>query len=104
VSKKSAKKLEYEKTLNDIFGTNIKWSKLSIHDLEQLVTILAYHPERLCQNVCADKINKSSVLAQLIDQVIPPKYQGPIIKGFKALILNMPSSNGEEEEENEESK
>jgi len=102
MGKKSAKKQEYEKTLNDIFGTNIRWSKLSIHDLEQLVTILAYHPERLCQNICADKISKSSMLAKLIDEVIPPKYQGPIIKGFKALILNMPSN--EEEEEQAESK
>ncbi len=40
VSKVSQKKKEYSKVLNEIFETDIDWTKLSLNDLEKLTGVL----------------------------------------------------------------
>ena len=43
-------KREYEKALNEILGTDIQWSKLSLHELTQIVTLLN-NPESLMKRL-----------------------------------------------------
>jgi len=92
---KSKKKEEYEKVLNEIFGTDIKWSKLSMHDLKQLVVVLTKHPETLCENICSGYSSKSA-LTKLIDEIIPPEHQGPLIKSFKVLLKGISKAGSKE--------
>ena len=75
-------KKEYEETLNEVFGINIKWSKLSLNDLETLVEAIVNNNEKLCSNLC----KPSTSLVTLINKVIPEDEQGPFIKILKALL------------------
>lgn len=80
MSKRSKK--EYEETFNKIFGVNIKWSKLSLSDLETLAEALVDKNEELCRNMC----KPSTSLVTLIDKVIPEEEQGPFIRILKGLL------------------
>lgn len=91
-------KQEIEKLLNEIFGTNIKWSRLSKGDLNQLLVVLTKHQQYLCEKLCSDYTPKGTIV-RLIDQIIPPEHQGPLIKGFKSLISMASRKEGTVEQE-----
>jgi len=65
-SKVSRKKIEYEEMLNNIFETNIKWSKLSESDLEKIADILS--DSRKCLKVLLKVIDIEDVLAEIIKE------------------------------------
>ena len=71
---------EYEETLNKLFGTKIRWSKLSLKELEQL-------SEALTKKEFLDKICKKykvmSEVETIIDRIIPEDEQGIGIKLLK---------------------
>lgn len=71
---------EYEETLNKIFGTHIKWSKLSLKELEELSEALTKREvlEKLCK-----RYSVSGEVETIIDSIVPPKEQGPILKALK---------------------
>ena len=79
---KSKKKIDYEKTFNEIFGTNIKWSKLSVDELEEFAEALVNNNEQICGNLC----KPSTSLSILIDKIVPPEEQGPVIRLLKGLL------------------
>ena len=80
--KASKTKLEYEQLFNKIFGTNIRWSRLTVRELEELARALTEKADNLCQTICKE----TKVLAGFIDKIIPPEEQGPFIKLIKELL------------------
>jgi len=79
---KAKEKREIEKTLNEIFETNIRWSKLSYDDLTEFVNSLL--SKKFCKKVCGSN-NVLSGVIKMIDKLIPPNEQGPIIRALKSL-------------------
>ena len=79
-----ARKEEYEATLNELFGTNIKWSKLAKRELEELVKALTERSTEICMKLGASNPKN---LARVIDSIIPEEYQGPFIRAFKKLLM-----------------
>lgn len=80
---KAKEKREIEKTLNELFGTNIRWSKLSHADLTEFVNSLL--SKKFCRKVCGGNQNVFHGLVKMIDKLIPPEEQGPIIRALKSL-------------------
>jgi len=80
------KKEMYEKLFNEIFGTNIKWSKLSIEELTQLGTILA-NPEPLIKRLGGVPKDEAgtTTLVEMVKRIIS-EYNGPIIRLIKKYI------------------
>jgi hypothetical protein len=81
-----SKKLDYEKLFNEIFGTNIKWSKLSIEELTQLATVIA-NPEPLIRRlggVPAAEVGQATLVE--IAKRLVSNYEGPIIKLLKKYL------------------
>ncbi|MEM0073052.1 MAG: hypothetical protein QXM17_08785 [Metallosphaera sp.] len=70
-------KEEYESLLNQVLGTNVKWSKLSIKELDEIA------------NALATKLEKKGLNADIVDLIIPQEYQGPIIKQLKKILSNV---------------
>ncbi len=82
------KKLEYEEIFNEIFGTSIKWSKLTIEELTQLATVLA-NPDQLIRKlggVPLSEVTEAS-LVKIVKRLIE-SYEGPIIKILKKYVLS----------------
>ncbi len=83
-----AKKLDYERALNQIFGTNIKWSKLSTEELVELATILN-HPEVLLEKL---EITNEYKRKLLIDRFIEAttdllkEWEGPVATLLKKFM------------------
>ena len=77
---KKSKKKEYEALFNELFGVEIRWSKLPLEDLEVLAQAIT------SQEFCSKACKPSSVLASLIDEIIPPEDQGLVIKALKKLL------------------
>jgi hypothetical protein len=48
--RREGKKEVYERLFNEVFGTNIRWSKLTLEELTQLATVLA-NPEPLIKRL-----------------------------------------------------
>ena len=74
------KKKEYEKVFNEIFGTSIKWSKLSIEDLTQLATVLT-NPEPLIRKlggIPASEVG-TTTLIEILKRIMS-EYEGPLVK------------------------
>lgn len=82
--RKKGSKEEYEKLLNEIFGVNVKWSKLSLEELIQIATVLA-NPDSLI--IRLGGIPKSSMEAEVVNRVRgflrSFSYEGPLIKILK---------------------
>jgi len=91
-------KSEYERLFNEIFGTSIKWSKLSKEELVQLATVLA-NPEALIRKLGG--IPKTSGESKLIDALKATlesiNYEGPIITTLKK-ILGIPAETKKKEQ------
>jgi len=85
-SKKSRKEM-YERLFNEIFGTSIKWSKLSIEELTQLATILA-NPELLIKKLGGIPASEaaSTSFVELIKKLMS-EYEGPLVKLFKKYMF-----------------
>lgn len=77
------KKLEFEKNLNMIFGTNIRWSKLPYDDLVEFANVLL--SKKFCKKVCRGSQNVLQGMFKMIDKLIPPDEQGPILRALKTL-------------------
>jgi len=81
-----SKKLEYEKIFNEIFGTSIKWSRLSLEELTQLATVLA-NPEPLIRRlggIPSSEIGQAT-LVELVRRLIS-RYEGPIISVLRKYL------------------
>jgi hypothetical protein len=79
-----SKKREYEELFNKIFGTSIKWSKLSLEELTQLATVLA-NPDSMCRRLCRECAEGGeapyvTVLRAIKDFLQKTPYEGPIVK------------------------
>jgi len=80
----SSKKKEYEELFNKIFGTSIKWSKLTMEELVQLATVLA-NPDSLCKKLCKECADGKespyiTVLKALREFLEKTPYEGPVVK------------------------
>lgn len=85
-----AKKEDYEKIFNKIFGTDIKWSKLNLEDLIQLATLFN-SPEILISRL-GGKIEKQvtrkrlvNVGVEMLEEIID-KWEGPLATLYKKLV------------------
>jgi len=85
-SKREGKKEMYEKLFNEIFGTDIRWSKLSIEELTQLATILA-NPEPLIRRLGGVPMAEvgQTTLVEIVKRVLS-SYEGPIISMLKKYL------------------
>jgi len=90
-------KEDYEKLFNEIFGTSIKWSKLSSSELAQLATVLA-NPEPLIKKLMGHKEEKSSKAFEALKTILENlEYEGPIINMLKRYLgIEKKSSIGKE--------
>jgi len=100
-------KLEYENLFNEIFGTHIKWSKLSKEELVELATVLN-HPEVFLKKLGVELPNEDvelvrrkmvKRLARFI-KVFAEEWEGPIV----SLIRKAMKEEKEEAEEKGERK
>jgi len=93
-SRKEGKKEMYEKLFNEIFGTDIRWSKLSHEELVQLATVLA-NPEPLIKRlggVPASEVGHAT-LVEVVKKIVS-SYEGPLISLLKKYL----TKEGEKEE------
>ena len=81
----SGRKKEYEEVLNKIFGTSIRWSKLSLEELTQLATVLA-NPGSLCERLCSKEARYVDLLKLLRDTLREIPYEGPLVKLLKKFM------------------
>ena len=95
MGKPSKEKLEYERALNELFGTRIKWSRLAKHELEELVDKLTGQDRcQLCEKLdCVTE--RYPILEVAVRTVGKVGKEGPIIKALKSLLL--PTEEAEEE-------
>lgn len=79
-------KKEYEEVLNKLFGTNIKWSKLSYAELEELTERLSADDVSVRCQIC-EKLQCKQYRYLIVDVIdrIGEEHQGPILKGIKKL-------------------
>lgn len=79
-------KKEYERVLNALFGTNIKWSRLSYNELEELVDKLSTDDTSERCQIC-EKLQCKQYKYLIVDVIdkIADEHQGPILKGIKKL-------------------
>lgn len=77
-------KKEYERVLNEILGTDIQWSKLSLHELTQIVTLLN-NPESLMKRlgIKTDRSLLRNRARKLIDAL---EFKGPLANLLKELL------------------
>jgi hypothetical protein len=79
-------KEDYEKLFNEIFGTSIKWSKLSMHELTQLATVLA-NPEPLIKKLMSNKGEPSGNVIEALRTILSNiDYEGPIINMLRRYL------------------
>lgn len=91
---KHSKKLEYEKLLNELFGTSIRWSKLSMEELVQLVTVLANpdSAERIANRLRPSSEAKIGIrvdegLVKSVREILSRvDYEGPIVNALRKLL------------------
>jgi len=104
---RKASKDDFEKIFNKLFGTNIKWTKLSRDELIELATVLN-HPEiflarlgvekeELQSRVLGDRLWQAGkeVVSAFIDS-----WQGPFAKYARSILME---EKAEEEEATETS-
>lgn len=87
-----AKKEDYEKIFNKIFGTNIKWSKLSLEELMELA-VLFNHPEVLYEKLGVEakqEMGRKRLVEVGVDvlteAVEKSKWDGPLIQLAKKVL------------------
>lgn len=80
-----AKKLEYERVFNEIFGTSIKWSKLSLEELAQLAAVLA-NPEPLIRRLggVPESEVAETALVKMVKRIL--EHEGPLIRFLKKYL------------------
>jgi hypothetical protein len=80
-----AKKLEYERVFNEIFGTSIKWSKLSLEELAQLAAVLA-NPEPLIRRLggVPESEVTETALVKMLKRLL--EHEGPLIRLLKKYL------------------
>ena len=76
-------KLEYKQVLNELFGIEIAWDKLPLNDLKLLAKVLTSDITRA--EICKKLQCKCDVVG-IIDGIIPPEMQGPVIQGLKKIL------------------
>ncbi|HDN18286.1 MAG TPA: hypothetical protein ENF41_04415 [Candidatus Bathyarchaeota archaeon] len=83
-----SKKKEFERIFNQLLGTNIKWSKLSLEELYQLAALFN-NPEILLQRLGVKTDITRVVIKDKIFQGLSEllkNYDGPVIRMLKALL------------------
>jgi len=86
-------KLDYERLFNKIFGTHIKWSKLSRDELVELATVLS-HPEIILSNLGIDtKAYKTKLIRERFVEAgiellenLAEEWEGPLISLAKRVF------------------
>jgi hypothetical protein len=81
-----AKKMMYEQLFNEIFGTNIKWGRLSLEELTQLATVLA-NPEPLIKRLGGLPTEEAAAttLVGLVKRVLEGR-EGPLMRLAKRFL------------------
>jgi len=95
-----SKKKEYEEVFNKLFGTSIKWSKLSVEELTQLATVLT-NTEFICKKLCKSEVTEeptTTIVKTLKSLLKEIKYEGPVIKVLRKAF-GIEVEEGEEKEE-----
>jgi len=75
-------KKEYEETLNKALGLQVRWSKLSLQELEEISNKVA---SLLMEKGNSDENN----VGNLIDLLVPKEYQGPALKLLRKVLNNI---------------
>jgi hypothetical protein len=79
-------KEDYEKLFNEIFGTSIRWSKLSYAELTQLATVLA-NPEPLIKKLMSHKEEPTGNVIEALRTLLSAiDYEGPIINLLRRYL------------------
>lgn len=86
MAKTSTEKKEIEETLNQLFGVNIRWSRLSKADLERLINALTGEDRcKLCERLdCAKE--RYPILEIAIKSVGKINKQGPLVRMLSELL------------------
>jgi hypothetical protein len=81
-----AKKEMYEQLFNEIFGTNIKWGRLSLEELTQLATVLA-NPEPLIRRLGGVPSEEAGATAfvNLVRRILEGR-EGPLMRLVKRFL------------------
>lgn len=79
--KRSSSKKEIEEKLNNLFGVEIKWSKLTRKELDNVIEGV----ERLAKELSLESQLKY-YLRKSLDNLLPPEKQGPFIRLLKSLL------------------
>lgn len=81
------KKEEIEELLNKVFGVNVRWSKLSLEELTQIVTVLT-NPHSLIKRLqtLAGYTPESEFVEALKKIVTNIKHEGPVINLLRMLL------------------
>lgn len=86
MAKTSPEKKEIEETLNQLFGVNIRWSRLSKADLEQLINALTGEDRcKLCERLDCSK-ERYPILEIAIKSVGKINKQGPLVRMLSELL------------------
>lgn len=83
-----AKKLEYARIFNELFGTHIHWEKLSLEELTELATVLN-HPEVILSRLgITDEYKRKLLREKIIDLVgdIADAWGGPLASLAKKIL------------------
>lgn len=87
-----AKKLDYAKVFNQMFGTNIKWEKLNLEDLVQLAVL--FNDPKLLVSKLGGKFQQQVTRKRLLDigvemlEELAEKWEakGPLITLAKKVL------------------
>jgi len=80
-------KQEYEELFNKIFGTDIRWSKLSKDELAQLAAVLA-NPDSLIKRL--EEYSKKDPFVKMVEAAteLVKKREGPLKKLFRTFLYS----------------
>ena len=85
------KKAEYELVFNELFDTNIKWSKLRLEDLIQLA-VLFDHPELFVKKLGIngeiheeEPKRRGGFLLEMADELMDT-WPGPVAKALRKFV------------------
>jgi hypothetical protein len=82
------RRIEYEKVFNELLGTDIRWSKLSLEELATLA-VLFKHPEILMKRLGVE-VNESELRDRLLRRGVKVLkelgFEGPLVKLADELV------------------
>lgn len=83
------KKAEYAKVLNELFGTHIKWEKLSREELAELATILN-NPSIILEKLGVKQEYKRKLIRERIIEAgaeLFEEWEGPLVSLARRVLM-----------------